>query len=74
MTLEGTVLENVEGIKHLGVTITNDLKWNAHISNVCTKVLFLQILSRSISDHHLRCGVGGYFEFSKLGETFGMGH
>ena len=23
-------------------------------------LFFLQILSRSISDHHLRCGVGGY--------------
>ena len=36
-TLEGTVLENVEIIKYLGVTITNDFKWNTHISNVCTK-------------------------------------
>ena len=36
-TLEGSVLENVESIKYLGVTITNDLKWNTHISNVCTK-------------------------------------
>ena len=36
-TLEGTVLENIESIKYLGVTITNDLKWNTHISNVCTK-------------------------------------
>ena len=36
-TLEGTVLENVESIKYLGVTITNDLKWNAHIINICTK-------------------------------------
>ena len=26
--LEGTVLENVENIKYLGVTITNDLQWN----------------------------------------------
>ena len=34
--LEGTVLENVD-IKYLGVTITNDLKWNTHISNICTK-------------------------------------
>ena len=32
-TLEGTVLENVESIKYLGVTITKDLKWNTHISN-----------------------------------------
>ena len=38
-TLEGTVLENVESIKYSGVTITNDLKWNTHISNVCTKAI-----------------------------------
>ena len=35
--LEGTVLENVESIKYLGVTITNDLRWNKRISNACTK-------------------------------------
>ena len=26
--LEGTVIENVENIKNLGVAITNDLIWN----------------------------------------------
>ena len=36
-TLEGTVLENVESIKYLGVTITNDLRCNTHVSNICTK-------------------------------------
>ena len=36
-TLEGTALENVDNIKYLGVTITNDLKLNTHISNICTK-------------------------------------
>ena len=36
-TLEGTVLENVESIKYLGVTITSDLKWNSHSRNVCSK-------------------------------------
>ena len=36
--LEGRVLENVESIKNLGVTITRDLKWNSHISNACSRV------------------------------------
>ena len=36
-TLEGAVLESVDNIKYLGVTITNDLKWNTHVSNICTK-------------------------------------
>ena len=36
-TLEGTVWENVDSIKYLGVTITNDLKRNTHITNICTK-------------------------------------
>ena len=36
-TLEGTALENVDNIKYLRVTITNDLKWNTHISNIYTK-------------------------------------
>ena len=36
-TLEDTVIENVDNIKYFGVSITNDLKWNTHICNICTK-------------------------------------
>ena len=36
-TLEGTVLESVDSIKYLGVTVSNDLKWNTHFTNICTK-------------------------------------
>ena len=35
--LQGTDLENVESIKYLGVTIIRDLRWNTHVSNVCTE-------------------------------------
>ena len=35
--------------------------------------IYLQLLSRSITDHHLRCGGWLNFEFSKRGKTFGMG-
>ena len=34
-SLEGTVLDNDEK-KYLGVTITIDLKWSTHVSNICT--------------------------------------
>ena len=36
-SLKGTVLENVDNIKYHGLTISKDLKWNTHVSNVCTE-------------------------------------
>ena len=36
-TLEGTILQNVDKIKCLEVTITENLRWNTHVSNICTK-------------------------------------
>ena len=35
--IEGPALVNIESIIYLGVTITNNLKRNTHISNACTK-------------------------------------
>ena len=49
-SLEGTVLENVDNIKYLGVTISKDLKWNTHVSNVYTKAnRTLGFLRRNLS-------------------------
>ena len=48
--LEGTVLDNVANIKYIGITITNDLKWNMHSSNICTKAnRTLGFLRRNLS-------------------------
>ena len=35
--LHGHNLEHVSSAKYLGVTITSDLKWSAHIQNICQK-------------------------------------
>ena len=49
-SLEGTVLENVDIIKYLGLTISRDLKWNTHVSTVCTKAnRTLGFLRRNLS-------------------------
>ena len=46
----GTVLDNVENIMYLGMTITNDLKWNTHVSHICTKAnRTLGFLRRNLS-------------------------
>ena len=50
--LERTVLDNRENIKYLGITITKDLKWNTHGSNICTKAnRTLGFLRRNLSAH-----------------------
>ena len=36
-TLHGHRLEHVTSAKYLGVTISSDLKWNTHISNICQR-------------------------------------
>ena len=33
-TLEEAVLGNADKIKYLGITITNDLRWNTHVRDI----------------------------------------
>ena len=42
-TLHGITLEHTKAAKYLGVTITQDMRWNTHINNITTKA------SRSLS-------------------------
>ena len=35
--LHGNVLESVDKAKYMGVTISEDLKWEGHINNICGK-------------------------------------
>ncbi len=35
--LNGHILAHVKSAKYLGVTIANNLQWNNHIANICTK-------------------------------------
>ena len=49
-TLERVILDNAEKIKHLGITFINDLKWNKHIGNICSKtIMTLGFLRRNMS-------------------------
>ena len=36
-TLDGSTVQNVDKIKHIRVTIMEDLRWNTHVSNLFTK-------------------------------------
>ena len=49
-SLEETVLEIVDNIKYLALTISKDSKWKTHVSNVCTKAnKTLGFLRRNLS-------------------------
>ena len=37
--IRGKALKNVKSAKYLGITLTNDLKWNTHIDNIRGKAL-----------------------------------
>lgn len=37
LEVDGTVIEEVGSVKYLGVTVTSDLTWNEHITNICAR-------------------------------------
>jgi hypothetical protein len=51
ITINGKIVERVTSVKLLGLTISNNLKWNRHISHICKKVAprlyFLRQLKRA---------------------------
>ena len=50
-SLEGSILEFTEHIKYLGVTISQDLNWNKHISTICNKAYkTLGLLKRNLNN------------------------
>ena len=49
-TLHGHILEAVDSAKYLGITITSDLRWKNHISQVCSKAnKTLDFLKRNLN-------------------------
>ena len=38
LSINDTLMDNVDQCKYLGVQLTNTLSWNVHISNVCRKL------------------------------------
>ena len=56
-SLEGTVFENMDNIKYLGVTISMELKWNTRVSNARTKAnRTLGHASKMLRKGHTRFG------------------
>ena len=49
VTLDGLEFEQVSAAKGLGVTITQGLKWNDHISDITAKVAKLLYLLRQLT-------------------------
>ena len=49
-SLERTVLENVDNIKYLGVTVSKDLKWNTHVTMFAQKHFLRRNLSSCPKD------------------------
>ena len=47
--LHGHVLESVDKAKYMGVTISEDLKWESHINNICGKLKPIRLLASCVA-------------------------
>ena len=48
-TLHCQQLEHITTAKYLGVSITSDMKWNQHTSNICKKANTMSFLKRNLN-------------------------
>ena len=87
-TLYGHVLQAVSSAKYLELDISSDLSWNTHVDTITANAnkslgfikfnvyisIYLSVLNRSISNHHLRCGWWLFFRIKQKEKTFEMGN
>ena len=60
-SLNGEILDSVSSAKYLGVTITSDLNWKQHISNICQKANnTLAFLRRNVRVHSTQLKTTAY--------------
>ena len=57
-TLHCQQLEHITTAKYLGVSITSDMKWNQHISNICKKANnTMSFLKRNLNIRHANINI-----------------
>ena len=60
-TLHGHSLEHVKSVKYLGLTITQDLRWNKHVNNITSKANnTLSFLKRNLQVNNPRLKTTAY--------------
>ena len=61
--LHEQLLETVSQAKYLGITITSDLRWNAHINNISLKANRSLFLRRNLKVLSIQIKTQAYFTF-----------